>query len=71
LKEGMVVVSSETKGATISYQVIRKDVEQNTWELYQRPVEMFKDSCYKVIAHRLGYQESNVVSFQCDQNSKE
>lgn len=64
--KGKFVIKSDTEGATISYRVISKDGQENPWQLYLRPIEVMPDTCYKVVAHRLGYQESEAVYSQCD-----
>ncbi|MFY8328147.1 sulfatase-like hydrolase/transferase [Pseudoalteromonas sp. ZZD1] len=59
IKNEMLYISSSTPGAVISYQL---DESQN-WQLYKQPIPVSKGVSLKVVAHRVGYKESEVVIY--------
>lgn len=62
IKNGLARLSSNTEGATISYQMISADKPNLVeWQLYQGPFEVKKGDVLKAVAHRLGYLESEVL----------
>ncbi len=61
-KNGLVELSSETYGATISYREVSTDLDADTWQLYLGPFQANKGSKYKAVAHRIGYEESAVTN---------
>ena len=60
IQDGHLYMSSETKGAVISYQEV-SEKGNSEWQLYQAPIRVKTDTEYKVVAHRLGYNESVTV----------
>ncbi|MEB2781864.1 sulfatase [Algoriphagus sp. C2-6-M1] len=53
-EDGMVSISTETKGASIGFKKSAKDV----WSVYQIPFEMNAGDSLFVLAHRIGYEPS-------------
>lgn len=53
---GKVSISSATKGASIGYRKSAKDV----WTIFQRPIEMQDGDSLYVLAHRIGYEPSEL-----------
>ena len=53
-------MSCETKGASIGYKVKNKNgIFSDTWNLYQTPISIDKDSEIMIEAHRIGYVPSH------------
>ncbi|MGR5142264.1 sulfatase-like hydrolase/transferase [Photobacterium sp. DNB23_23_1] len=59
---GVAHISSATEGANIAYKVISNGYEPKTWLVYKAPVQLKAGEQLKAVAHRIGYQESDVVS---------
>lgn len=62
-QQGVLTIGSSTQGATIVYKVIEKGIEPVDWDLYQAPITLAPNTEIKAIAHRIGFQESDVSSF--------
>ena len=60
--DGMVTISSETRGASIAYRVLGDATEQSAWEIYQRPIAVPEGTALEAVAHRIGYRESEIVT---------
>lgn len=58
-----VAFVSETEGAVIAYQVNKGIDAPTEWQLYQGPFKANKGEVFKVVAHRIGFDESDVVEF--------
>ena len=56
--DGMVLLSSSTAGASISYKIIQNNYEPAAWEIYSEPFKMTAGSTLQFQAHRIGYHES-------------
>ncbi len=54
---GKVSISSATKGASIGYRKSAKDV----WTIFQRPIEMQDGDSLYVLAHRIGFEPSELA----------
>lgn len=54
----LTVVSCLTKGASIGYKHHWTD---KSWEVYANPIKVTKGDSLYVIAHRIGYEESDIV----------
>lgn len=63
VKNGLVYLSSETQGASISYKIIKNEYEPSAWEQYLQPFDVPTTARIKAVAHRIGYQESEVENF--------
>lgn len=63
VKAGFVNMSSETKGATISYRIALDGEKFGDWQLYQQPLQVKPRMKIKVVAQRLGYLESATVEW--------
>ncbi|WP_371193808.1 sulfatase [Glaciecola sp. SC05] len=63
VKEGLLTLSSDTPGATISYQALPASSDTAGWQLYQGPFKVREGEKYRVLAHRIGYTESEMLSF--------
>ena len=57
---GIVTILSPTRGATIAYKIIDKGLEPSEWELYKSPFFIEDGTKLKVVAHRIGFQESKI-----------
>lgn len=55
LSDGFTILSSATKGASISYKIIIDSYEPPSWQLYQQPISVPEGATIKVVAHRIGY----------------
>ena len=59
-----VIISCETKGASIAYKVIDgSDLAPKSWSIYSMPFSVPKNAKLVVQAHRIGYEPSKSVSF--------
>lgn len=63
VKNDLVAFDSDTEGATISYQAINPDQERNRWQLYQGPFNANRGDKFRVVAHRIGYEQSEIMEF--------
>ncbi|MGJ8691408.1 MAG: sulfatase family protein [Thalassotalea sp.] len=59
-----VTIKSNTAGASIGYKIIENSYEPASWEIYQRPFKLPKGAVLKTFAHRIGYQQSKILTFQ-------
>lgn len=59
--EGLISFSSETPGATISFKEIIDGNEGLSWHLYQGAFKADKNAKFKVVAHRIGFEESATI----------
>ena len=59
--DGMISLSSETDGASISYKIIRNNYEPAAWELYSEPFKVAAGATLQIQAHRIGYHESKIT----------
>ncbi|WP_232824776.1 sulfatase family protein [Algibacillus agarilyticus] len=63
LKQGLVVISSQTQGASIGYKIITKSGKTtHAWQIYEHPFKLPDGATLQTIAHRIGYAESAVIS---------
>ncbi|AWB65607.1 sulfatase [Saccharobesus litoralis] len=65
VQNGFISFSSATKGASLAYQVIRNHHQPASWSIYQQPLALadLAGAKLKVVAHRIGYQESATLTF--------
>lgn len=59
-KQDKVHISSPTDGASISYKVIHNNYQPRAWQQYLQPIVVPKGAKIEVVAHRIGYQESEL-----------
>lgn len=57
-----IAVSCATKGASIGYKVIRNGLEPKEWSIYQNPLKLQESDSLVIVAHRIGYKQSDIVS---------
>jgi arylsulfatase A-like enzyme len=62
--EGLVSFSSETPGATISFQEVIDGDERVSWQLYQGTFKADRNAKFKVVAHRIGFAESAIIDIE-------
>lgn len=63
-ENSFVKVTCETEGASIGYKIVGIDGKtQNSWEVYQNPIQLPEGSKLIVQAHRIGFMPSEVVEF--------
>ncbi|WP_342807850.1 sulfatase [Alteromonas sp. M12] len=60
IQQGKAYLSSTTEGASISYKIIENNYEPVAWKLYQQPFVLPKMARLKIVAQRIGYQESEI-----------
>ena len=59
-KNGKVVISCETEGASIGYKIIDSEGKsKKLWLVYQEPFELSKYAKLQVKAHRIGFLSSD------------
>lgn len=63
LEQGRVSLSSLTEGASISYKVVRNNVESKRWEIYTEPFQIEYDARLMIQAHRIGFEPSETVEW--------
>ncbi|WP_028668529.1 sulfatase-like hydrolase/transferase [Runella zeae] len=58
-KSSKIALSCATKGASIGY---KKHWEEPSWKVYTQPISVTSGDSLYVIAHRIGYTKSNIVT---------
>lgn len=58
--DGMISLSSETDGASISYKIIKNNYEPAAWALYSEPFKVTAGETLQIQAHRIGFHESKI-----------
>lgn len=62
--DGRLELESETKGASIGYQIVDKGSQTGSaWQIYEKPFVVEKGKQVIAVAHRIGYLPSDTVSF--------
>jgi len=65
--EHVLVLRSQTKGASIGYKINPEDAEsRSNWTLYTKPFQISCDDSIYVIAHRIGYKPSEIIMHLCN-----
>lgn len=59
LKSSKIALSCATKGASIGY---KKHWKEPSWKVYTQPISVTSGDSLYVIAHRIGYTKSNIVT---------
>lgn len=62
-KDGKVVVTSSTAGASIAYQINGSGYTEKHWWLYHEPITLKKGDKLTVIATRIGFKPSEKISY--------
>ena len=62
-KDGKVVISCQTEGASIGYQLLKDGEEKKSWEVYTGPVDLTGFDKVRIVAHRIGFKPSPEVEF--------
>ena len=60
-KEEMLTIECNTGGASIGFKIIRDGMEPAAWDVYTKPIEVKAGDLVKVVAHRIGYEQSNII----------
>jgi N-sulfoglucosamine sulfohydrolase len=64
VKNGKIILSSSTEGASIGYQILQGEENAgDKWEIYLGPLAIQPDITIVALAHRLGYQPSEIIKF--------
>ncbi|MBK8632168.1 MAG: sulfatase [Saprospiraceae bacterium] len=58
IKQGKIILSCVTKGASIAF---KKHWNDKSWEIYDFPIQEIQGDSLYVVAHRIGYEQSDVV----------
>ena len=64
LYHGKITLSSPTPGASVGY---RKLGQSDVWKVYNDPFLLDKEETIEIIAHRIGYKKSPIITFKIDQ----
>lgn len=62
-RKGEVEILCDTEGASVVYQVDGQGYNPDHWHLYTGPILLEQGKTVTAIAHRIGYNESEVASF--------
>ncbi len=65
-KDGIITISSPTKGALIGYQFINTENPVDSWSIYTEPFEVNGADSLKVVADRIGYLRSETVELRIE-----
>ena len=66
---GRVELYSDTEGAQVGYQLLDSEEDYRTsWNVYTQPVQVPVGQRLIAIAHRIGYQPSNMVEVITEDN---
>ena len=61
----LIKLTCDTKGASIVYQINHSGYNKNHWYLYHEPIDMNEGDTLSVIAHRIGFGESDTLEWIC------
>ena len=61
--DGVVSIEASTAGASISYKISKDEQESISWRIYKAPFALSKGATLTAIAHRIGYEESQPVTY--------
>jgi len=61
---GTISIQCSTSGASIGFKIIRNGDEPDSWDVYSKPVVIQTGDLVKVIAHRIGYEPSNIIELK-------
>ena len=62
IQDNIFSADCTTEGASLVYQVNNKGLNKDHWFLYTNPVSMCKGDTISVIAHRIGFKESECIT---------
>ena len=60
-EQNKVIITCETDGATIGYQVYDKQENLNVWKIYTKPLQLGENERVVAVADRIGYVPSPMV----------
>ncbi|WP_246036975.1 sulfatase family protein [Thalassotalea litorea] len=60
--KGRVIISSQTPGASVSYRILDEAARESAWLMYQTPIKAQSGMKIEVVAHRIGFLESDIVT---------
>jgi len=61
--EGLISIDCTTPGASIGYKIIKDGIEGKSWEVYSAPFELKNNEALIYLAHRIGYEPSQVQKY--------
>ncbi len=61
-ENGSYTISSPTPGAHLAFRLLPDDTQKPGWRVYQSPVRLGASQQLQVVAQRIGYAESRIVS---------
>lgn len=67
LRKNCVQIASKTEGSSLAYIVSKEKMEPNLdsgWKVYTKPVELKKGEIIYAMTTRIGFKDSQIVSFQ-------
>ena len=65
VKDGELILHSETEGANIGYKLYGyEESVPEKWEVYTEPLTIKVDTRIEVVAHRIGYSQSEPVKIE-------
>jgi hypothetical protein len=63
--DGELILGSETEGANIGYKMYGYDESApEEWEVYTQPLTIIVDTRIEAVAHRLGYEQSEMIKIE-------
>lgn len=63
IQSGVFLIKSETRGASISYQVVKKGQtpDKKAWKVYQHPIKINENEKIIAVAERIGFKSSIIT----------
>lgn len=63
IQSGVFLIKSETRGASISYQVVKKGQtpDKKAWKVYQHPIKINENEKIIAVAERIGFKSSLIT----------
>jgi len=61
---GTVTLNCSTKGASIGYKINREGIEPSSWNVYTNPFDVKSGDTVKAVAHRIGYEPSQIIELK-------
>lgn len=64
-EESKISISSATNGASIGYRIVDEydSSALKTWQVYDEPIDVIKGQTIEVVAHRIGYLQSQIITY--------
>lgn len=69
IENGQVVINCNTPGASIGYKILQtpENNDQKAWMVYSQPISYSTDTQIQVIAHKIGFLPSQLITLQLNQ----